>query len=207
MIYCLIPVKPYAESKSRLAPLLSKSQRATLTRWLLRRTVRLARAAAPQVVVISRDRTLLAHARAEGARGLLEASTGLNLALAQGARFAQACQASSLLILPADLPRLSERDLKAILAFSSHSPAFVIAPCRHGTGTNALLMRPTDLIPFAFGPNSFAAHCAAAHAVGVEPAVYHADGFAFDLDTPRDWNLQPPEWRLEIFQSTGSPTG
>jgi 2-phospho-L-lactate guanylyltransferase len=207
MIYCLIPVKPYAESKSRLAPLLSKSQRATLTRWLLRRTVRLARAAAPQVVVISRDRTLLAHARAEGARGLLEASTGLNLALAQGARFAQACQASSLLILPADLPRLSERDLKAILAFSSHSPAFVIAPCRHGTGTNALLMRPTDLIPFAFGPNSFAAHCAAAHAVGVEPAVYHADGFAFDLDTPQDWNLQPPEWRLEIFQSTGSPTG
>jgi 2-phospho-L-lactate guanylyltransferase len=206
MIYCLIPAKPYVESKSRLSPLLSNTQRATLTRWLLRRTVRLARAAAPQVVVISRDRTLLAHARAEGAQGLLEVSTGLNLALDQGARFAQARQASGLLILPADLPRLSVRDLEAILALPCGSPGLAIAPCRHGTGTNALLMRPADLIPFAFGPDSFAAHCAAARAAGVEPDIYHANGLAFDLDTPQDWNLQPTDWRLEIFQSAGLPT-
>ena len=34
MIFCLIPAKPYSESKSRLAPVLGESQRAELSRWL-----------------------------------------------------------------------------------------------------------------------------------------------------------------------------
>jgi 2-phospho-L-lactate guanylyltransferase len=63
----------------------------------------------------------------------------------------------------------------------------VIAPCHHSTGTNALFLRPADLIPFAFGPDSFAAHCASARAIGVEPTVYRTQSLAFDLDTPADW--------------------
>jgi 2-phospho-L-lactate guanylyltransferase (CobY/MobA/RfbA family) len=50
-------------------------------------------------------------------------------------------------------------------------------------------MRPPNLIPFLFGPDSFAAHCAAARAAGVEPLIYRADSIAFDLDTPEDWEL------------------
>jgi 2-phospho-L-lactate guanylyltransferase len=69
------------------------------------------------------------------------------------------------------------------------TPILVIAPCRHRTGTNALLLRPPGLIPFAFGPDSFAAHCAAARAAGVEPVVHRANSLAFDLDTPEDWEL------------------
>jgi 2-phospho-L-lactate guanylyltransferase len=63
----------------------------------------------------------------------------------------------------------------------------VIAPCRHGTGTNALLLRPPGLIPFSFGPDSLSAHCAAARAAGVEPIIYRDERVAFDLDTPEDW--------------------
>ncbi len=210
MIYCLIPAKPYVESKSRLSPVLSASQRATLSRWLLRRTLRLARAATEHVVVISRDRMLLTHAKAEGAWGLLEVSAGLNPALSQAARFAEAKGASGLLVLPTDLPRLAVRDLETILALAAgtglnvegdrsgeRAPAMVVAPCRRGTGTNALLLRPPRLIPFAFGPDSFAAHCAAARAAGVKPLVYHANRTAFDLDTPEDWSLQVADWSTE----------
>jgi 2-phospho-L-lactate guanylyltransferase len=198
MIYCLIPAKPYAESKTRLAPLLSPEQRMTLSRWLLRRTLRLARAVVGRVVVVSRDRALLMHAKAAGAWGLLEASPGLNPALTQAARFAQARGASGVLILPTDLPRLKAQDLEDILALGTASPAAVIAPCRRETGTNALLLRPPNLIEFAFGTNSFAAHCAAARAVGVEPVIYRAASVAFDLDTPEDWRVGIGDWGLEI---------
>ncbi len=115
--------------------------------------------------------------------------------------------ATGILVLPTDLPRVTASDLETFLSLGNvegaswqptpHSagwePALrtntllVIAPCRHETGTNALLMRPPDLIPFAFGPGSFAAHCSAARAVGVEPIIYRAASIAFDLDTPEDW--------------------
>jgi len=52
-----------------------------------------------------------------------------------------------------------------------------------------LLLRPPDLIPFAFGPDSFAAHCAAARAAGVQPVVYRSPTIALDLDTPEDWEI------------------
>ncbi len=197
MIFCLIPAKPYAESKSRLAPALAEGERKALSRWLLARTLRLALNVFEHVIVVSRDPALLSDAETEGALGLLERSTGLNPALAQAARFARDRGAGGLLILPADLPHLIASNLQAIVALGATSPAVVIAPCRHGTGTNALLVRPPGLIPFAFGPHSFAAHCDAARAAGVEPAIYRAPEIAFDLDTPEDWQLAG-DWRLEI---------
>jgi 2-phospho-L-lactate guanylyltransferase len=189
MIFCLIPAKPYTEAKSRLSPVLSEAQRADLSRWLLRRTLRLALAVIEQVVVVSRDQDLLRQATALGASGLLEESPDLNQALDQAARFAQARGARGLLVLPADLPRLARHNLHRILSLGAASPAVVIAPCRHGTGTNALLLRPPGVIPFSFGPDSFSAHCAAACAAGVEPIVYQDERVAFDLDTPEDWEL------------------
>ena len=230
MLFCLIPAKPYAESKSRLAACLSLEGRVALSRWLLRRTVRLARVVVGPVVVVSHDPALLADAQAEGAWGLPEAGDGLNPALAQAARFAQAQGADGVLALPIDLPCLTAADLEAMLALAGGEasarpglppalgqapageaglkpalpahpaeadlkpalpvhPAVVIAPCRRESGTNALLLRPADLVPFSFGPASFAAHCAAARAAGVEPAVYRSASIALDLDTPEDWRM------------------
>jgi 2-phospho-L-lactate guanylyltransferase len=228
-VYCLIPAKPYADSKSRLASVLTPIQRATLSRRLLLRTVRLARVVIGRVVVVSRDWELLDEAQAEGACGLAEASPGLNPALAQAARWAGERGAAGVLVLPADLPLLTAHDLEAMLGYIAPPPGadltpgpspfrrgefspfpgreggqgvreghptVVVAPCRHGTGTNALLVHPLDLIPFAFGPDSFAAHCAAARAAGVEPVVYRSDTIALDLDTPED--LVVGGWKLEV---------
>jgi 2-phospho-L-lactate guanylyltransferase len=190
VIFCIIPAKPYSEAKSRLSPALSEDQREAVSRWLLRRTVGVALQALEQVVVVSRDRRALSDAKARGATGLLEATPGLNAALAHADRFARVQGAAGVLVLPADLPRLSAADLEALLALAAAAPAAVIAPCRHGTGTNALLLRPAGLIPFAFGPGSFARHCRSARAAGVEPAVCRRAGLAFDLDTPEDWQAQ-----------------
>jgi 2-phospho-L-lactate guanylyltransferase len=215
-IYCLIPAKPYAESKTRLAPALTLEERAALSRRLLLRTVRLAREVVGPVVVVSRDEALLEEVQAEGAWGLVEATPGLNPALAQAAHFAGERGAAGILVLPADLPLLTAADLEAMLAYvvprpdpspfpsreggqgvRSGRPTVVVAPCRHGTGTNALLIHPPGLITFAFGPDSFAAHCAAARAAGVEPVIYRSATIALDLDTPEDLEIGdcPPQLR------------
>ena len=171
----------------------------SLNRWLLRRTLRLARQVVGPVIVVSRDPAIIAQAATQGGWGLPETSTGLNAALAQAAHFAHTQGATGLLILPTDLPRLTATDLDSFLALGIAPRTLVITPCRHATGTNALLMRPPDLIPFAFGPGSFAAHCAAARAAGVEPVVYRSNNIAFDLDTPGDW--ETGIWKQRIKES------
>ena len=199
-IFCVIPAKPHAQAKSRLAPVLPPPQRVELSRWLLRRTLRLARDVVGSVIVVSRDRAVLADAEAQGAWGLLETSPDLNLALIQAAGFVKKQGARGLLVLPTDLPRLTTSDLETILTLVIGSPALAIAPCRHRTGTNALLVCPPNLILFAFGPASFDAHCAAARAAGVEPVVYHSDSIAFDLDTPEDWEFEITKWGIREWE-------
>jgi 2-phospho-L-lactate guanylyltransferase len=187
----VIPAKPYNQAKTRLGGCLSAQQRVALSRRLLRRTLRLALRVADQVVVVSRDRGLLAQVEAAGAIGLLEEAPGLNPALTQATDFAQKRGALGVLVLPADLPRLTAGDIRAMIELGTQAPAVVIAPCRYETGTNALLMRPPGLVQFAFGPDSFAAHCAAADAAGAPPRVYRSPTIALDLDTPDDWQV----WR------------
>jgi 2-phospho-L-lactate guanylyltransferase len=92
----------------------------------------------------------------------------------------------SILILPTDLPRLQLSDLAGIIRAGRPTPAVVIAPCHRLNGTNALLLRPPDLIPFAFGPDSYANHQRAARENGLEPVIFYSPTLAFDLDLPED---------------------
>ena len=61
-----------------------------------------------------------------------------------------------------------------------------IVPDRHGTGTNALVLRPPEAIRPAFGEGSCARHVAAAREAGVPFAVEELPSLALDLDTPGD---------------------
>jgi len=74
----------------------------------------------------------------------------------------------------------------ALLALAERPPVAVLAPDRHGTGTNALLLRPPAALPFAFGVGSLARHRAVARARGLLSRSYDAPGTALDLDTPAD---------------------
>jgi 2-phospho-L-lactate guanylyltransferase len=69
-----------------------------------------------------------------------------------------------------------------------------------------LLVRPPGLIPFAFGPDSFAAHCAAARAAGVQPVVHRSPTIALDLDTPEDWEISNIKSQISTPHYTESDT-
>ncbi|RIK16501.1 MAG: 2-phospho-L-lactate guanylyltransferase, partial [Chloroflexi bacterium] len=159
-----VPVKPLAESKTRLAGVLDENERATLTRKLLERTLlKLSRARGiDRVVVISRDENVLKLARKFGAWSILETNANLNDALEQARRVCVANGARALLIVPADLPKLRVRDIEKIIALGEPAPCVVIAPAQRDGGTNALLLNPAHDFVFQFGENSFDAHLAQA---------------------------------------------
>lgn len=182
----LVPHRGLASAKTRLSERLDPDERAALARRLLERVLRVAREAhRGEVVVISPDEELRALTDAAGSRLLVQRGMGLNAGLEQ-ARRDVAAGVDLLVVLHGDLPGLEADDVHA-LADAVASPAGVgIAPDRSGAGTNALALRPPDVISFRFGPGSFEAHSAAARAAGVPVAVVERQGLAFDLDTPAD---------------------
>ena len=188
-ICAIIPVKPFRRAKSRLSPVMSKPIRAALARALLSRTLdTLASCSLPlEICVISRDMTALDLARRHGATALAESESGLNAALNQAREWALTRGARVLLVLPADLPQLACGDILTMFGLAREPRCVVIAPDARGEGTNALLLRPPDVLNFAFGPQSFYEHCAQAETSQLALHIYRSPTVALDLDTPADW--------------------
>jgi 2-phospho-L-lactate guanylyltransferase len=198
-LWLLTPVKPFDESKSRLAAVLSRAGRAELTRALLERTLQVARDSGrfTGLLVVSRDDAALRLAAAAGAQAVQERRAGLNAALRQACEQARIEGADAALILPADLPYLTAGDIDLVLAAAQPMVDVVIAPSQDG-GTNALLLRLPPRLPLCFGPDSFRRHRQAAAAAGLAVAVCTSPTLAFDLDRPEDW---------EVLQAGGISVG
>ena len=182
-VSAVVPVKDLQGTKSRLAPILDPGARAGLTLYMMGRVVNAIRSAGVEdVCVVSPDRIVLDEAQRRGATPLLQESRGLNPALEEGRQRALELGASTLLVFPADLPLLDEDDVRAVLRAAGGRSA-VISPDGARSGTNALLIRPPDALPFAFGPDSFEAHLEAARRRGLDFEVCERPHLAFDLDT------------------------
>ena len=180
----IIPVKAPAEAKLRLAGALSAAQRADLVSAMLAHVVGVARAARG----VADIRLIGPHPYAlPDAPPLLgDPGGGLNAALAAALAGALADGIGRLLILPADLPQLTARDIELLAATPAGEIA--ISPDRHGTGTNALSL-PLPLAAnfgFAFGPDSFADHHTEAERLGLRIAEIHSPSLAKDIDLPED---------------------
>jgi 2-phospho-L-lactate guanylyltransferase len=183
----LIPCNPFEEGKIALAEALSPGQRTALGRRFFEHVLEVATGCVPagHCLVISRSAAVLGLASRGGAQGILERQHGLNQALVQGAAVARTQGADGLLVISADLPLLTAKDVGAMIEAGADAP-IVIAPDAGETGTNALWLAPPAVIPFAFGKASFAAHREAALANGHSPLIIRSKGLACDVDTPED---------------------
>jgi len=186
----VIPVGTLAGAKSRLGETLDAEERQDLVVRLIARTVTAALAveALDDVLVVSPDHEVLRCAAELGGRTLRQRSRGLNAGLREARDDVVAGGATAILVLPIDLPFVSEAAIQAVTdaLVALPQPAVVLVPDRHGVGTNALGLRPPGVIDFAFGRASRAAHQAAADAAGA--AYREQDGpLTVDLDTPDDY--------------------
>lgn len=191
-IWALVPVKPLRKAKPRLSDVLSEDERALLNFTMLGQTLRTLKtmAAIDQILVVSRDSSVLALAREYGARTLQEdGQPDLSLALRRAVVVAKMYNAESLLILPADLPLLSERDIEKMLLLANEPPFVVIAPDRHNDGTNAIYLNPPDIIDCKIGPGSYAYNLQQAKKKSVPVEICQLTSLGLDIDLPEDLDL------------------
>jgi 2-phospho-L-lactate guanylyltransferase len=188
-VWAIVPVKPLNRAKSRLAPVLHRARREYLATAMLRHVVALL-ARAPEiagVLVISRDPHALSDARALGAQTVQESGAPeLNDALTRAAQVTRTLGATATLVLPADLPLIAPEDVAGIVRLACEGGSVVLAPDRHEDGTNALLMRPPGVIPYAFGAGSFGQHLLLAEEAGAGVHVWQSPRVTLDVDTPDD---------------------
>lgn len=188
--YILIPVRPFEEGKTRLATVLGPAERTALNRRFFDHVFGVAcQAVGPaRCIVVSRSAEVRDLAERAGARAVVEAGNDLNAALTQGAGEVPAGEA--VLVLSTDLPGLGVDDIEAMIKAGERAD-IAIAPDAPARGTNALMLRRVDLIPFRYGPDSFAAHIEAAAVAEVTIERVYRPGLAMDVDTPDQLALMP----------------
>src|SRR5512133_846548 len=188
-LWAIVPVKPLRRGKSRLAGVLSEDEREILNLSLIGHTLQVIQQVQgiEQVLVVSSDTAVLALAREQGAKTVLEdGHPGLNTALHRATMVAQMFSAQGVLILPSDLPLLAPEDLQEMIQQASDPPVVVIAPDRRKQGTNALLIKPTGLISYQFGEDSFSKHCSQAEKFNLNLKIVISESLGLDLDFPED---------------------
>ena len=178
LLAVIVPVKSFTVAKGRLASALDDSERETLARTCAERVVRAA-APAPVYVVCTSD-DIAGWAAALGARVVRQVSNGLNGAVHDGWRQAQADGADHVLVAHADLP---------LVTTFAHVPVegeVTLVPDRHNDGTNVLSMPAGVDFVLHYGPGSFVAHLEEVNLRGLPHHVLHDDDLALDLDTADD---------------------
>lgn len=185
----ILPVKRFVAAKARLGDELSGGTRRALTEAMvtdvlmaLRRT-----AAVDEVLVITSEPAAEAIGRGYGANVLHDnVESGQSAAVLIGIAHALEAGATRVLLVPGDCPALDPTELTALLERPQLGRAVTIVPDRHGTGTNALLLTPPDVIEPAFGPGSRVRHEELASGAGVAWTVEQIPTLALDVDTADD---------------------
>lgn len=191
--WALVAVKRRIEGKGRLAGVLPPAERVMLVRSMLRQVLK-ALEATPvirHVVVVSPERDEL-PARIPV---LADRGAGLNVALAEARAALLGFGARDLLVLPADLPRITPAAIGRFVR--AGRCGFAIAPDAGGTGSNGLYLRGNSDFQFHFGADSRRQHLAEAQRRGYASRVHLAPELGADVDVPADLAvLDPIRWPL-----------
>lgn len=191
-MWAIVPVKPLRHGKSRLSGVLSEEARTELNISLLSHTLNVLNQVEEisNTLVVSRVPTVLSIAREMGVKTVQEdGAPQLNTALQRATIIAQVYAPRGVLILPADLPLIQPEDIQDFIARAVDPPVVVIAPDRHMSGTNALLLSPLGLFEYSFGPGSFQKHCHQAQWVGAKLEICKIPSLELDLDLPEDLEI------------------
>jgi 2-phospho-L-lactate guanylyltransferase len=165
----VLPVKHFDDAKQRLDRALNAGTRRALAEAMvcdvlhaLRRSTRI-----DAVVVVTGEHAAEALARAYDAEAIPDDDRGHSHA-------------------PGDCPTLDAAELDELVVEGMSAPDVVIVPDRHGTGTNALLLAPADVIAPSFGPGSRARHEEAAAAAQARWRIAQPRSLVLDVDTAED---------------------
>ncbi|MBA3642692.1 MAG: 2-phospho-L-lactate guanylyltransferase [Chloroflexia bacterium] len=210
----VIPARGLRTGKTRLAGNLPLEAREALIRRMMRGVIEAARASGlvETIAVISPDPEALEFAREVDGRVVPlaqePARPGLNAAVTAGRDWALTAGGTTFLILFGDLPLITAHDVRGLVM--EETPV-VLAPDRHGVGTNALRLRLTEPASadfrFQFGRDSLHRHRVEAERLALGVVSRSAPGTAFDLDTADDLRalLDAESWESEHEEAADTP--
>jgi 2-phospho-L-lactate guanylyltransferase len=185
----ILPIKGFATAKQRLSGMLGLGSRQALAQAMFSDVLAalLRVEGLEAVVVVTGDS--VAEATAHSSRVAVIADrveAGQSAAAELGLRHARAEGFERALLVPGDTPLLDPLEVEELLERCPEPPGVSLVPDRHGEGTNAVLMAPTDAIAPSFGPGSLSRHVDAARVAGVACRLEALESLTHDVDTPDD---------------------
>lgn len=182
----LLPVKGLAAAKQRLGPDFDPAERRDIARALLEDALRLCMDSPfIQWWIVTSDDVAVSAAQRRGLRIAPDAGTGLNHALRAAVHAATRAGATSITVVPADLPLATPDDLADLLDTGATSD-LVVVPAHRDGGTNALhVSRPGSVDP-RFGPGSLQSYVELADRLGLRCSILALERLALDIDTVED---------------------
>jgi 2-phospho-L-lactate guanylyltransferase len=178
----LIPVSRLDRAKTRLAEVLTPSERRDLALITLQTVLDAVREAGWKAVVLTSD----ADVRDAAGDVMVIEETGDGLGLnGELEKALSRLAATEILILHADLPLVDGPSLGALAGAAAPAPSVTLVQSPDG-GTNAMLLRPPGMFALAYGAKSFEKHVRAAKAVGMTVTTVESDRLSIDLDTAAD---------------------
>ena len=187
MIFAVLPVKSPRNSKQRMIGFLDAEKREELAWLLYKQTLAALREASgiDLIAVATSDAEVAEHARRSGVI-VFEERDQISHSVSADAACLRASEmgATTVLLVPIDVPLVTPDDFSGLAAAAR--PGLIVVSSADGTGTNALVLTPPDVIESRFGPGSFRAHMDEARAKGIFAEALHLPGLMFDIDTRED---------------------
>ena len=193
-LWVVIPVKPLQQSKQRLRDCLGPL-RAGLTRAMLHDVLTALRGSdtVRGVVIVTLDAEIAELAVGEGIHVVEEARpSGMNRAITQGCEYATRCGATSLVVLPLDVPLLTAAEFDRLVrelrlrSGDADGPILGIVPAAGSGGTNWMCFGTQRPFPPLYGPDSCSRHLARARELGYHAVTLESDLVSLDLDEEPD---------------------
>ena len=201
-MWAIVPLKFFADAKSRLAPVLEPAERAALVRAMARDvlTALAATRTLAGIIIASREAEVPALAEQFGAEVFVEPpDADLSASVSAASQWAvEARSASGTLIVHADIPTATATAFDALLR--AHR-TLTLVPDDAGRGTNCIAASPPNPIEYRYDGNSFRPHLALARAAGIEPGICEIPELQLDIDTADDLR------RLLALHPTGATGG
>jgi 2-phospho-L-lactate guanylyltransferase len=186
VVYAIVPVKKIGVSKRRLSQSLSLQERKSLTIAMLEDVLKaLHTSVVNKVLVVSNDSKVHPIAERFGADFFSPLRKGLNFAIEEAWAWCIRNNADSLLVLPADIPLVTSRDIDCIVQLGSGDRHVVLSPSKDW-GTNAFYQCPPHIIHANFGNDSFIKHTEEARSKGASVKYYYSLGVGLDVDSTED---------------------
>ncbi len=194
----IVPMKPLAESKTRLRKHLPPDLCDALVLLMLERVLAaISELRVCPCVVVGGDEPVRRVAAALEADWTPESGTGLNDAVRLSMQAAYADGMEVAVYLPGDLPLITPKDVMDIVWGGRMLKRPVGVPAATGGGTNALLIPAgMDMEPL-LGEDSYLRHREAAKRAGTTIRTMKLSNVMLDLDTEDEY--QWLKWNIENF--------